>query len=133
MIRGALEIADFILRTYSGMVVEVGTGFVPEVALLLSRHLLVIATDKERRKVGGLSIEGDDIFEPRKELYLGASLLYSIRPPVEVQMAMGNLAKEIGADILIRPIGNEVADLPGFSRILVNQGNARFYLFKLKS
>jgi uncharacterized UPF0146 family protein len=132
-LRGASEIADFILENYSGKAVEVGAGFVPEVALMISRHLNVVATDKERRTLDGLSVEADDIFSPHKQIYESASILYSIRPPIEVQIAMGRLAAEIGADVLIRPLEDEIADLPGFAKILVNRGDARFYLFKLKS
>lgn len=132
-LRGASEIADFILRNYSGKAVEIGTGFVPDVALILSRHLKVIATDKETRTLEGVLIEDDDIFSPRKEIYEGASILYSIRPPFEVQIAIGRLAAEIGADVLIRPLDDEIADLPGFTKLLVNLGDARFYHFKLNS
>jgi uncharacterized protein len=130
MLRGACEIGDFILRNYSGKVVEIGTGFVPEVAMLLSQKITIVATDKEMRHLDGLYIRKDDIFSPQKELYEGASLLYSIRPPIEIQLAMGRLAVEIGADVLIRPLKDEIAELSGFSRTLVNLGDARFYLFK---
>ncbi len=130
MLRGAAEMADFILRNYSGKVVEVGVGHVPEVAMRLSSKIAVVATDKEERWINGVCIQKDDIFSPRKEIYDGASLLYSIRPPIEVQLAMGRLAAEIGADVLIRPLEDEIASLTGFSRTLVNLGDARFYSFK---
>lgn len=130
MLRGAAEMADFILRNYSGTIVEVGVGHVPEVALLLSRNISVVATDKEACPIDGLCIQKDDIFSPRKEIYEGASLLYSIRPPIEVQLAMGCLAAELEADVLVRPLENEIASLPGFSRKLINIGDARFYSFK---
>lgn len=128
-IRGASELAEFILKNYSGKVVEVGAGFAGDVALRL-RSLNVIATDVEGRSIGCLHAEKDDIFAPRMEIYEGASLLYSIRPPLEIQLAMGRLAQEIGADVLVRPLGDEVADLPGFTRSLVNIGEARFYVFR---
>ncbi len=129
-IRGASELAEFILRNYSGKVVEVGAGFVDDVASLL-KPLNVIATDTESRSLGGLTVEKDDIFSPRKEIYEGASLLYSIRPPMEMQHAIGKLALDVGADVLVRPLGDEVANLPGFTRQLVNTGEARFYVFRL--
>jgi uncharacterized protein len=88
----------------------------------------VVLTDKEERLIGGLRVEKDDIFSPRLELYLGASLLYSIRPPLEMQLAMGLLAAKIGADVLVRPLMDEVTELSGFARRLVNSGDARFYL-----
>ena len=80
----------------------------------------------------GMRVEKDDVFAPRMELYQGASLLYSIRPPLELQIAMGDLAARVGADVLIRPLQDEVAELPGFARRLVNAGEARFYLFRGK-
>ncbi len=128
-IRGASDIAEFILKNYSGKVVEVGAGFVGDVAVRLG-GLNIIATDTTSRSLDGLRIQKDDIFSPRIEIYEDASLLYSIRPPMEMQFAIGNLALEVGADVLIRPLGDEIADLPGFTRSLINVGDARFYLFK---
>ncbi len=128
-LRGAQELAEFILKNYSGKVVEIGAGAVADVASSL-KTLNVIATDTESYSKDGIQIEKDDIFSPKKEIYENASLLYSIRPPLEMQLAMGALALNIGADVLIRPIGDEVADLPGFNRSLINVGEARFYVFK---
>jgi len=82
--------------------------------------------------VGELSIEADDIFDPTPELYRGACLIYSIRPPVEMQPAMGRLALSIGADLIIRPLGDEIVSLPGLKRRLVNLGEARFYLYQAR-
>lgn len=134
-IRGGDDLARFILARYSGKVVEVGVGRVPKVALLLllSPAMEVVATDRESRTVGGLAVVEDDIFFPNPDLYLGATLLYSIRPPLEMQLAMGGLAQKIGADVIVRPLADEVAQIPGFSRTLVNVGEARFYLFTLSS
>jgi uncharacterized UPF0146 family protein len=133
LLRGADDLSQFIARNYTGRVVEVGAGYVSEVALgLKARGLDVVLTDKEERLLGGLRVEKDDIFSPRLELYRGASLLYSIRPPLEMQLAMGLLASQLGADVLVRPLQDEVADLPGFARRLVNAGEARFYLFSKK-
>jgi uncharacterized UPF0146 family protein len=115
-------------------VVEVGAGYVSEVDLgLKARGLDVVLTDKEERLLGSLRVEKDDIFSPRLELYHGASLLYSIRPPLELQLAMGLLAAKVGADVLVRPLMDEVAELPGFARRLVNAGEARFYLFSART
>ncbi len=130
LLRGADDLAAFIAGNYSGRVVEVGVGYAADVALgLRARGLDVVLTDKEEQLLGGLLVEKDDIFSPRLELYQGASLLYSIRPPLEIQLAMGLLAAKIGADVLVRPLMDEVAQLQGFTRRLVNSGEARFYLF----
>lgn len=130
LLTGADDLVEFIAENYSGRVVEVGAGYVPEVALgLLARGLDVVLTDKEERLLGSLRVEKDDIFSPRLELYRGSSLIYSIRPPLEMQLAMGLLALQIGVDVLVRPLMDEVAELPGFHRRLVNRGEARFYQF----
>jgi len=131
LLRGAKDLAQFIGKNYSGRVVEIGVGHVLEVALhLASLGRDVLITDREERYLGGVHIEKDDIFMPRLDLYQGASLIYSIRPPLELQLAMGILASRLGTDILIRPLNDEVAELPGFSRCLVNAGEARFYIFR---
>jgi uncharacterized UPF0146 family protein len=131
-LRGSRDLAEFILMNYSGKVVEVGVGSMPDVALRL-HSLEIVATDSQERFAGGIKVERDDIFSPIKEIYRGASLIYSIRPPIELQIAMGELALEIGADLLIRSLEDEVVDLHGFSKNLMNIGEARFYLFRHKS
>jgi uncharacterized protein len=134
ILRGADDLAEFIAENYRGRVVEVGVGYFADVALgLQARGLDVVLTDKEGRLLGSLRVENDDIFSPHLELYRGASLLYSIRPPLELQLAMGLLAAKIGADVLVRPLMDEVAQLPGFTRRLVNRGEARFYLFSARA
>lgn len=127
---GSEDLAEFIRCNYRGKVVEVGAGFVADVASRL-KTLELAVTDIVERELEGISIQADDIFSPRMEIYEGASLIYSLRPPLEVQIAMGEVAREVGADVLVRPLGDEIADLKGFSRTLVNVGEARFYVFKL--
>ncbi|VVB70389.1 Uncharacterised protein [uncultured archaeon] len=132
MLLGAADLAEYIARNYPGRVVEVGVGHVLDVAVeLKARGLVVEATDRAKRHIGGMKIQEDDVFSPRMELYQGAGLIYSIRPPLEMQLAIGCLARQVGADVLIRPLQDEIADLPGFARRLVNAGEARFYLFEL--
>ena len=131
-LRGAEELAEFIIQNYTGRVVEVGAGCRADVALCLLKRsdLDVIVTDKQDRGLSCIRVEKDDIFSPRTDVYQGAGLLYSIRPPVELQLAMGALARMLGADIIIRPLADEIAEMPGFSRSLFNVGEARFYLFQ---
>lgn len=130
--RGAEDLARYIGMNYSGRVVEVGVGHVPDIAASLkAQGMDVVITDKEARTLDNLAVEKDDIFSPRLELYQGAGLLYALRPPLELQIGMGILATRVGADVLIRPLGDEVAMLPGFFRQLVNFGEARFFLFRL--
>lgn len=134
-LRGASDLAGFIAERYRGLVVEVGAGHLPDVAVCLARisqDLSVLATDRESRSLGSLEVEGDDIFSPRIELYTGASLIYSVRPSYEMQIAICALAAMVGADVLILPLEDEIAEIHGFSRTLVNKGEARFYLLRPK-
>ena len=127
------DLAEFIAKHYSGRVAEVGVGHRPHLArMLLDLGLDPILTDREERLLDGMRVEKDDIFAPRWEIYQGAALIYSIRPPLEMQLAIGELAAALGADIILRPLQDEVADLPGFKRRLVNSGRASFYLFRMK-
>ncbi|HOT07459.1 MAG TPA: UPF0146 family protein [Methanotrichaceae archaeon] len=127
--RGAADIASFIREHYSGRLVEVGIGRRSDVADLLA-GLDLVATDRENRRIGYIEVVGDDIFNPNLEIYQGASLIYSIRPTMEMQLALGRLACMVGADLLIRPLGDEIADLARMKRQLVNRGWGRFYLFR---
>jgi uncharacterized UPF0146 family protein len=130
-ISDASDLSEYISRSYRGKVVEVGIGFMGDVAMRLCLHSLdVIATDTQGRTLCGLFVKKDDIFSPKKEIYEGASLIYSIRPSMEMQIAIGLLALDVGADVLIRPLCDEIADLPGFRRSLINFKEARFYLFR---
>jgi uncharacterized UPF0146 family protein len=129
-LRGSEDLAEFIRCRYRGKVVEVGAGFIADVASLL-KALDLVVTDLQERELEGIFVQADDIFSPCMEIYEGASLIYALRPPVEVQIAMGDLARAVGADVLVRPLGDEIADLKGFYRTLVNSGDATFYIFKI--
>ena len=130
----ARDLAEFIAKNYPGRVVEVGVGHFPHVAQRLSdMGLEVILTDRVERILAGMMVEKDDIFAPRREIYQGAGLIYSIRPPLEMQLAMGELAAAVGADVIVRPLQDEIAQLAGFGRRLVNYREARFYLFRKKA
>ncbi len=126
------DIAEYILKNYRNKVVEVGVGSLPQVALLLKDKLDVVVTDVTEQKYGRLKFCRDDIFAPDIGIYRNASLLYSIRPPIDLQDAMAKVAKEVGADLLIRPFGNEKAELGKYFKnyALVNYKKARFYLYK---
>jgi uncharacterized UPF0146 family protein len=132
MISDYEDIAEYILKNYRNKVVEVGVGSLPQVALLLKDKLDVVVTDVGGKKFDGVKFCRDDIFAPDMALYNNASLIYSIRPPIDLQEAMAKVAKEAGADLLIRPFGNEKADLSRYFKnyALVNYKKARFYLYR---
>lgn len=139
MIPDCEDIAEYILKNYRNKVVEVGVGSLPQVALLLKERVDVVVTDKtpylNSQKYAGVRFCRDDIFNPDMSIYENASLIYSIRPPIDLQEAIAKTAKEVGADLLIRPFGNEKAELSKVYKnyVLMNYKKARFYLYILKS
>ena len=131
MISDYQDLAEYILKSYRNKVVEVGVGNRPEVALLLKDMIEVIVTDVIDREYPGIIFFRDDVFNPDIRIYRNASLIYSIRPPIDLQEAMAKIAKEVGADLLIRPFGNEKADLGRIFKNykLINYKKTRFYLY----
>jgi len=113
-------------------VVEVGVGTMPQVALLLKNSMNVVVTDIREQEFTNIRFYRDDIFHPDINIYKNASLIYSIRPPVELQEAMARVAIQVKADLIIRPFGNEIADLSRYfkSYMLLNYKKARFYLYQ---
>ena len=71
------------------LIVEVGVGGFPLVALTLQEHLNmdIIMTDI---KPYHDQIVVDDITNPNLNIYRDASLIYSIRPPEELQQSHKN-------------------------------------------
>ena len=132
MISDYHDIAEYIKENYRNRIIEVGVGSLPQVALALKDNMDVIVTDIDEHKYPEIRFVRDDIFSPDIQIYMNASLIYSIRPPIDIQQAIASVAKEVNADLLIRPFGNEKADLRKFLKncTLINYKKARFYLYK---
>jgi len=121
-------IAEFIAKRYSGKVVEVGIGHYHCVAKnLIKKGLKVVATDfREVEVPDGVKFFVDDIMNPDLRIYKGASLIYSLRPPLELYPFIVSVAKAVNADCLIRPFGNEFAP----DGKLINYKGERFYFWR---
>jgi uncharacterized UPF0146 family protein len=124
------DIVKFIKENYFGKVVEIGVGLHYNVAIKLSEYVKVIVSDiidinQIDQKIRSIYVK-DDISDPRLSVYMGASLIYSIRPPIEIQMDILNLADKVGSDTLIRPLGSEV--VKDLRLKLKNFGRAAFYV-----
>jgi len=52
----------------------------------------------------------DDVTSPVLRVYQGASLIFSSRPPLEIQSNILALSGRIGADALIKPFGSEIIE-----------------------
>jgi hypothetical protein len=120
-------IADYISRNYSGKVVEVGVGRRWDTAKeLAEKGFEVIVVDVIDILPEGLRYIRDDITNPDSRVYQNASLIYSIRPPVELYPYIIEIARKVRADCIIRPLSNEFPD----GGELVNYIGERFYLWR---
>ena len=94
-------------------IVEVGVGYYLNVAKILKSYgINVIVVDIkedviERVKREGLNGQVDDIFNPKLEIYKHADLIYSIRPPRDLQYQLLKLSKRYKVPLLIRPLSGE--------------------------
>jgi uncharacterized UPF0146 family protein len=129
------DLAQFIISNYpaGARLVEVGIGRHPDVALRLNDTFDLVCTDVIDPGIPGLRFVRDDIYKPDVSLYRGAALVYSIRPPPDMQVPIAAVASGAGADLIIRPFSSEHVDLRKHYRHsrCVNHKQASFYLFQL--
>lgn len=118
------DFAEYIWNNYKGKrVIEVGIGPDSRVFKNLSdKGLNIIATDVLPRH--GVFL--DDISKPNEEIYRGAGLIYSIRPPPELYSHLRNLARRVGSDLIIKPLSTDSS----VGGKLVNYKKANFILFQ---
>ena len=125
-------LSEFVKRNYSGRVVEVGCGRRSRTAFILTRSLDIIVTDiLESEAVDGCIKPfyiKDDITSPDLNLYQNAQLLYSLRPPLEIQHSILRVALSVQADVLLKPLDDEIMD--GLRARLKNYKGIAFYHFK---
>lgn len=72
----------------------------------------------------------DDIFNPNMDLYENTDILFSIRPPVEIQKAIMDLRDKLDCTLIIKPLFNEDLNSGLKKMKLKNYGRASFYIYK---
>jgi len=84
---------------------------------------------KELRKMG-LKAFVDDLTSPSLEIYEGADLIYSIRPPFELIPKIASLGARVGSDILIAPLPEDthLSNLSGWK--MLRLGEASIYVLE---
>jgi uncharacterized protein len=107
-------LTEFIKNNYSKMIVEVGSGRFSAVALALRPFFKVTATDLLEIdaidcRLAPIYVK-DDVTCPVLRVYQGASLIFSSRPPLEIQSSILAVSERIGADVLIKPFGSEIIE-----------------------
>lgn len=139
----ANEIIQYIVHnySYSSKIIEVCAGNYLQIASGIKRHLprtKVMVTDIApdfmdfvRETASNLISITDDIMNPDRRIYFGASLIYAIRPPVELQPPIARLAGEVGSDLLLRTLSDEHPSLiESKQEILVNTSKAILHVYK---
>jgi len=138
MLSDTYDIASYIVANYqkATKIIEIGIGNLPLIAVEIKNRLpttLLLVVDINQavlediaRKYPELVPVVDDVFSPNVGVYQHANLIYSIRPPTEMLPAMIKIAKQVKADLIIRPITDEQPH--GFKEFkLVNYGRAVLY------
>ncbi|MDR2831251.1 MAG: hypothetical protein LBB45_09540 [Methanobrevibacter sp.] len=107
-----------------GKVVEIAIGNFFKIAdYLKNNNIEVIMIDIDSKRE---DIIKENIMNPKLNLYENAKIIYSIRPPYELQPYIEEIAKNLNALLIIKPLFNE--DLNIKSNInLKNYKKAIFY------
>lgn len=70
----------------------------------------------------------DDITHPNINLYKNMDIIYSIRPPNELQPYLINLKEKINCTLIIKPLSNENLNINKSNMKLKNYKKASFYI-----
>jgi uncharacterized UPF0146 family protein len=110
-------------------IAEIAVGKFDRIADELSRkdNITIIKTDISPKDS---TVIKDDITNPNLKLYENVDLIYSIRPPSELQPHLVKLACEIDSQLIIKPLTNEDLNTGRVKMKLKNFNRASFYILK---
>lgn len=110
-------------------IAEVGIGKFSMVACELSKrdNITLIKTDIDPDDE---SVIKDDITNPDLSLYESVDIIYSIRPPSELQPYLVDLAQKVNAQLIIKPLTNEDLNTGRVKMKLKNYKKASFYIMR---
>ena len=110
-------------------IAEVGVGKFDKIADELSQkeNITLIKTDIAPAND---SIIKDDITNPNLDLYRDADIIYSIRPPSELQPHLVRLALRVDSQLIIKPLTNEDLNTGRVKMKLKNFKKASFYILR---
>lgn len=109
-------------------VVEIGIGKFYNISNYLNEkeNIELIMTDINPSSE---KIIKDDIFNPNLEIYDNTDIIFSIRPPFEIQNAIMNLRDKLDCFLIIKPLFNEDLSIEAKKMKLKNHGRASFYIY----
>ena len=124
------DLGEYISNNCNHKVVEIAIGkffavsdYLTNLDNSISKSIDFTATDIDP---ANSNIILDDITNPNMNIYDGADVIYSIRPPQELQPYIEDIANKTGATLIIKPLFNEDLNLK-ISMKLVNYKKAVFY------
>lgn len=110
-------------------IVEIGAGKFQTISKNLSEdgNIDIIMTDIDPANE---NIIKDDVFNPNMNIYKGADILFSIRPPAELQEAIMKIRDNVDATLIIKPLFNEDLNMKTKKMKLKNYNRASFYIYE---
>ena len=126
------DFADYILSQTENRTVkiaEIGVGRFTMIADMLAEreNITLIKTDIAPKDPSTIK---DDITDPDLELYRDTDIIYSIRPPSELQPYLVRLAEKTDAQLIIKPLTNEDLNTGRVKMKLRNFKRASFYTLR---
>ena len=126
------DFAEYILNEIGEKNVkmaEVAVGKFDKIAEILSSkdNINLIKTDILPKDS---TVIKDDITSPNLKLYKNVDLIYSIRPPSELQPYIVKLAENINSQLIIKPLTNEDLNTGRVKMKLKNFKKASFYILR---
>ena len=126
------DFAEYILNEVGDdtvKIAEIGVGKFDKIAETLSNreNITIIKTDIIPKDS---SVIKDDITNPNLELYEDVDIIYSIRPPSELQPHLVDLARKIDSQLIIKQLTNEDLNTSKANMKLKNYNRASFYILK---
>ena len=110
-------------------IVEIGAGKFQTISKNLSENenIDIVMTDIDPANE---NIIRDDVFNPNMNIYKDADILFSIRPPAELQEAIMKIRDEVNATLIIKPLFNEDLNMKTKKMKLKNYNRASFYIYE---
>lgn len=126
------DFAEYILSEVEGkdvVIAEIAVGRFDKIADYLASqdNITLIKTDITPKDE---TVIKDDITQPNLDLYRDMDLIYSIRPPSELQPYIVELALEIDSQLIIKPLTNEDLNTGKVKMKLKNFKKASFYTLR---
>ena len=123
---------EYILSQCDGnptRIAEIGVGKYDDVFQFLDskENIEIIKTDIAPNDS---TVIKDDVTKPNLEIYKDMDIIYSIRPPSEIQPYLYELAKKVNSKLIIKPLFNEDLNIKSGEMKLKNYKRASFYVLK---